>query len=214
MSISTCTSTTTLLHETNSSGADVSPANNHLEITVAPGSYVTDVATVTDGATGNVDFRYYHGATAALGLAACTADTTGTGGTEVGSGPVTLSGGTPNTATSAPQQFNAVGDYYWRAFYIPGNLSASRSDCNEIVHVVKQPTAISTSPFYYPNDSATVKATSGGGTPAGTVRFRLYDTQANCNTGTTTGLLGSIDRPRPCPRAHRSRSAPRTRPLR
>jgi hypothetical protein len=105
-----------------------------------------------------------------------------------------LSGGTPNTATSSAVQFNTVGDFYWRAFY-SGNLTSSASPCNEIVHVVKVATAISTAPWYYPNDQATISAPNGGGALAGNVTFALYggSTAAtnltNCNSGGTTGRI-------------------------
>jgi hypothetical protein len=186
VTLSTCTSTTTLLHQTDSTGADFNPAITGLELTVSPGAYVKDVATVTGtGATGSVDFRLY------ASSAACIADTTGTGGTDIGSS--TLSGG---SATSATHQFNTVGNFYWRAFYT-GNLSPSASPCNEIVHVVQVETAISTSPFYYPNDSATLSAPNGGGTLTGTIDFSAFvataspaaTALANCTANTSQGLL-------------------------
>ena len=180
VTISTCTSTSTLLHKTDSTGADFDPAITGLELSVTPGAYVKDVATVTGtGATGSVDFRLYSS------LSACNADTTATGGTDIGSS--TLSGG---TATSAVHQFNTVGDFYWRAFYT-GNLSSSASPCNEIVHVVQVDTAISTAPWYYPNDKATISAPNGGGDLAGSITFKLYDTSANCTANGATGLLYS-----------------------
>jgi hypothetical protein len=184
ISISTCTGTTTVLHErTNATGdTDVTPANNGSEITVSPGAWINDVATVTGtGATGSVKFKYY------TSSALCAADTggtsTGTGITDVSTN--TLSGG---IATSDTKQFNTVGDFYWRAFY-SGNLSSSASPCDEIVHVVQVDTAISTAPWFYPNDKATLSAPNGGGTMAGSIVFKLYDTSANCLTGGATGLL-------------------------
>jgi hypothetical protein len=180
VTISTCTSTSTLLHKTDSTGADFDPAITGLELSVTPGAYVKDVATVTGtGATGSVDFRLY------ASSSACTADTTGTGGTDIGSS--TLSGG---TATSAVHQFNTVGDFYWRAFYT-GNLSSSASPCNEIVHVVQVDTSISTAPWYYPNDKATISAPNGGGDLAGNITFKLYDNATNCAANGATGLLYS-----------------------
>jgi hypothetical protein len=180
VTISTCTSTSTLLHKTDSTGADFDPAITGLELSVTPGAYVKDVATVTGtGATGSVDFRLY------TSLSACNADTTGTGGTDIGSS--TLSGG---TATSAVHQFNTIGDFYWRAFYT-GNLSSSASPCNEIVHVVQVDTAISTAPWYYPNDKATISASNGGGNLAGSITFKLYDNATNCAANGATGLLYS-----------------------
>jgi hypothetical protein len=184
VSISTCTGTTTVLHQrTTSAGtADVNPANNGSEINVSPGAYVNDVATVTgSGATGSVLFKYYTSA------ALCTADTdgtsSGTGITSVGS--ATLTSG---AATSSTVQFNSVGDFYWRAFY-SGNLSPSASPCDEIVHVIQVATAISTAPWYYPNDKATLSAPNGGGTMAGSISFKLYNSSANCTANGATGLL-------------------------
>ena len=75
--LNTCSSTTTTLlqQRTNSTGdTDVTPANNGLEITVNPGAYVNDIATVTaNNPAGSVAFRYYGT------LEACEADTTGAG---------------------------------------------------------------------------------------------------------------------------------------
>jgi hypothetical protein len=92
------------------------------------------------------------------------------------------------SATSSTVQFSTVGDFYWRAFY-SGNQSPSASPCDEIVHVVQVNTAISTSPWYYPNDKATLSAPNGGGTMAGSIDFVLYDTSANCVAGGATGVL-------------------------
>jgi hypothetical protein len=198
--LNTCSTTSTVLHERTSSAGttDVIPPNNGLSINVAPGAWVNDVATVSAGATGNVKFKYYAGdasATPAVTPAEqCAADTTGTtsgtGVTTVSTG-VALSGGTPNTATSAAAQFNTVGDFYWRAFYLGDGLSPSASPCNEIVHVVQVNTAISTAPWIYPNDKATVTTPNGGGTPTGSVKFRLYDTAANCGATTPSDTVGT-----------------------
>jgi hypothetical protein len=193
VSLDTCSTTSTSLQQR--SGPDTVPptATNvgsaGLELSVAPGAWVRDTATVSAGATGNVNFRYYTSA------AACTADTAGTGGTNVSTNA--LSGGTPNTATSAAAQFNTVGDFYWRAFYLGDGLSPSASLCNEIVHVVQVDTAISTSPFYYPNDSATLSAPNLGGTLTGSIVFKAYvattspaaTALANCTANGTQGLL-------------------------
>jgi hypothetical protein len=206
VSLNTCSTTSTVLHQrTDSTGTtDVTPANNGLSIDVAPGAWVNDIATVSAGATGSVKFKYYAGdpsATPAVTPAAqCAADatgtTSGTGVTTVSTG-VALSGGTPNTATSAAAQFNTVGDFYWRAFYLGDGLSPSASLCNEIVHVIQVNTAISTSPFYYPNDSATLSAPNGGGTLAGSIVFKAYIATAspaataleNCTANGAQGLL-------------------------
>lgn len=196
VSISTCTTTVTSLQQTNSDGT-VNIGSPGLELTVNPGAYVEDTATVTNstGVTGSVDFRLYPAATGSDPAATCKADTTGTGGTDISTN--TLSGNPATATSSPPTQFNTVGDFYWRAFYIPGNLSASFSACNEIVHVIQVETAISTSPFYYPNDSATLSAPNGGGTLAGSIDFKAYvattspaaSALANCTANGTQGLL-------------------------
>src|SRR5262249_2960125 len=52
------TSTATTLHETNSNGVDVNPANNGDPISINAGGFVTDFASVTPAsATGSVAFR-------------------------------------------------------------------------------------------------------------------------------------------------------------
>jgi hypothetical protein len=185
VSLNTCSATSTSLQQR--SGPDTVPptATNvgsaALELTVAPGSWVRDTATVDAGATGNVTFRYYTSADL------CNAGTATSGGTFVSTNA--LSGGTPNTATSATVQFNTVGDFYWRAFYLGDGLSPSASPCNEIVHVVQVNTAISTAPWIYPNDKATITNPNGGGTPTGSVKFRLYDTFDNCNATTPSDTV-------------------------
>jgi hypothetical protein len=189
--LNTCSTTSTVLHQrTDSTGTtDVTPTNNGLTINVAPGSWVNDVATVSAGATGNVKFKYY------TSSALCVADPDGTdtadGTTIFDVSTNAVSGGTPNTATSTAVQFNSVGDFYWRAFYLGDGLSPSASPCNEIVHVVKVATSLSTGPYFYPQDSATVTAPNGQGDPAGSVKFRLYDSSANCNATTPSDTVGT-----------------------
>ncbi len=186
--------TTTFLHErTNSTGdTDVTPSNNGASITVNVGAYVNDVATVTpSGATGTVAFKYYPS------LADCTADENGVA---AGSG-LSLSTG---TATSSTVQFNSVGTFYWKAFFTgSGSTNSSASVCgDEILTVQQVNTAISTSPWYYPNDSATLSAPNGGGTLTGSIKFDLYGATtapaatalANCLAGgdeASEGLLYS-----------------------
>src|SRR5207248_6465 len=90
------TSTSTTLHETNSSGIDVSPVNNGDPISINAGGHVTDYASVTpSGATGSVVFKYYSSSTA------CTADTDGTGGSSGGGGSVSS-----GSAHGSAVQFN------------------------------------------------------------------------------------------------------------
>jgi hypothetical protein len=199
VSLNTCSTTSTLLHERTSSAGttDVTPPNNALEINVAPGAWVNDVATVSAGATGSVKFKYYAGDTGATPAvtpaAQCAADTAGTT-TGTGINTVStnaLSASTPNTATSTAVQFSTVGDFYWRAFYLGDGLSPSASPCNEIVHVIQVDTSLATAPWIYPNDNATVTTPNGGGTPAGSVKFRLYDTAANCGATTPSDTVGT-----------------------
>jgi hypothetical protein len=185
--LNTCSTTSTSLQQRSGPDTDPPTATNvgsaGLQLSVAPGAWVRDTATVSPGATGNVTFRYY------TSLDLCNAGTATTGGTFVSTNA--LSGGTPNTATSATVQFNTVGDFYWRAFYLGDGLSPSASLCNEIVHVIQVNTAISTAPWIYPNDKATVSAPNGGGTPTGSVKFRLYDTAANCGATTPSDTVGT-----------------------
>ena len=114
------TSTSTTLHETNSSGIDVSPVNNGDPISINAGGYVTDYASVTpSGATGSVVFKYYSSSTA------CTADTDGTGGSSGGGGSVSS-----GSAHGSAVQFNSSGTFYWRAFFTGTGLNNdSRSSC-------------------------------------------------------------------------------------
>ena len=176
------TSTSTTLHERTSSvgTTDVSPPNNGASITVKTGAYVNDVASVTpSAATGTVAFKYYPS------LNDCTADTNGTA---AGTGLSLTSG----SATSSTVQFNSPGTFYWKAFFTGSGLTnSSASACgDEILTVQQVNTAISTSPFFYPNDSATVTAPNGGGNPTGSVKFRLYDTAANCTAATPSDTVG------------------------
>ena len=183
VTVSTCSTTTTVLHERTSSAGttDVTPANNGTTITVKTGAWVNDVATVApSAATGDVSFKYYPS------LADCTADTNAVA---AGSGISPSSG----TATSSTIQFNSVGTFYWKAFFSASGLyNASSSVCgDEILTVNPVNTAISTAPWYYPNDKATISAPNGGGNLAGSITFKLYDTAANCATNGATGLLYS-----------------------
>ena len=205
VTLSTCSGTTTALHErTSSTGTtDVSPANNGKDITINAGAWVNDVATVTAGATGNVNFRYYGS------LADCTADTTHTGGTNVSTNA--LSGGTPNTATSSAVQFNTTGTFYWRAFYLGDGLSPSASSCDETV-TVRRNTITSTVLHQRTNstgDTDVTPANNGGSiivktgawvndvasvapsAATGNVSFKYYPSLADCTAGTNGTAAGS-----------------------
>ncbi|MBI3749978.1 MAG: hypothetical protein HY262_14205 [Chloroflexi bacterium] len=172
------TTTSTVLHETNSAGADLNPANNGTSITVNPGAYVTDVASVLpSGATGTMAFVYY------------TTSDCSDAGTGAGSGIAVVGG----NASSTTVQFSSSGTIYWRAFFTGSGLyNDSSSTCGgEVLTVNQVNTAISTAPWYYPNDKATISSPNGGGNLAGAIVFKLYNTSTNCGLNGATGLLYS-----------------------
>ena len=172
VSISTCTGTTTVLHErTNISGAgDVQSGS---ELNVNAGAFVNDVASVTGtGATGSVKFKYYTSA------ALCAADPDGSDAADAATiFDVSTNTLTSGSATSSTVQFNAVGDFYWRAFY-SGNLSASASPCDEIVHVSKATPGLTTTASGPVTVGQTITDTAhltgGVGTLTGTIAFQVY----------------------------------------
>jgi hypothetical protein len=166
------TSVSTTLHETDSSGTDVSPANNNTAIQIDAGSYVTDHASVSPStATGSVAFRYYDT------LAACQGDTDGTGGTGAGGG--TVSSG---SATSDSLQFSTPGTYYWQAFFTGTglNLDSPPSGCTEILTVNQYTPGMTTAQTVKITDSATITV-SGGGDLSGTAYFQPFG-DATCST--------------------------------
>jgi hypothetical protein len=193
--LDTCSSTSTVLQER--SGADTVPptatdvGSPGKVLTVVLGAWVRDTASVVpSSATGDIKFKLYAGAPTTPPLTAqaqCEADDAGT---NTGAGITTVSTNalSSGSATSSTVQFNTVGDFYWRAFY-SGSFSDSASECDEIVHVVQVATDIRTAPWVYPNDKVTLSAPNGGGTMAGSISFKLYDTSANCTAGGATGLL-------------------------
>jgi hypothetical protein len=150
----------TALHETDSSGTDVNPANNEDPLTQTgitvnlpsdgSGAWVTDYATVApSGSTGTVDFRYYTGASA---LANCQAATNlSEGGTSAGTGKTLTS----DVAKSDTIKFTSGGTVYWRAFFQGTGLSlSSSSSCTEEVLTLNQNTSTAT----------TLHQTDSGGT--------------------------------------------------
>ena len=206
------TATQTALHETNSSGVDVNPANNQNPVTQTgitvtlpangSGTYVTDYATVAPaGSTGTVAFRFYSS------QAACNGDTTFTGGTSAGSGK-TLDAN--SVAKSDPVHITAAGVIYWRAVFTGTGISASSdSGCSDEILTANQATSTSTTlhqtdangaDLASANNGASITATlpsNGDGVyvkdyasilPAsvnsGTVTFRYYATQAACSADT------------------------------
>jgi hypothetical protein len=156
------TTTGTTLHETDLAGLDVFPANNGLTITVLPGAYVTDVASVTPNtATGSVAFKYYGSADD------CANDTNGTA-----AGGGTLTSG---SATSSTVQFNTPGTFYWKAFFTGTGLNNdSQSPCNEILTVQKASPTLGTAPTLTPQDSATLSGIVAGGSGTMSVSFKLF----------------------------------------
>jgi hypothetical protein len=208
------TGVTTQLHETNSTGTDVSPANNEsgtggltVNIPAAGGTvYVTDFATVTpSGATGTVDFRYYSGATASADCSAATS--TSEGGTDAGTGKTLNASG---VAQSNTMPFTSIGTIYWRAFFQGSDISTSSSSaCSSEILTVHQNTTTATTLHEVtdstgttdvnppvPSDSITVPvgayvkdvAQLTPGAATGSVVFKLYSGAAastDCSSDTT-----------------------------
>jgi hypothetical protein len=178
LTITQNTSTSTLLHETDSTGTDVSPTNNAKTITVSPGDYVKDEATVTPStATGSVAFKYYGDTDLATALENCNADTAGT--------PVTTATFSGGTAFSNAVQFNDVGTFYWRAFFTgTGSSNSSSSPCDEILTIQKASPTLATAPSLIPQDSATLAGVLAGGSGA-TLTFELYAAGDTTRVGNT-----------------------------
>jgi hypothetical protein len=122
----------------------------------------------------------------------CTTLATGTG---TNPQDVTVSGdGTYGPVSFTP---DAAGTYHWKAQYTPAtgdpnNLgsthNAACNDSDETVIVQTFPTTTTTRQFVYPQDKAKVTV-GGGGDLDGSLTFKLYDTQANCQANGATGLL-------------------------
>lgn len=155
--------------------------------TVVPGTSVTDTATVTGSSltggsaptpTGTVDF--YLCQPAQVTAAGCP---TGAG-TKIGATKTLVNGVATSDATS---NTTAVGKYCWRAEYTPAanspyTASSHTNATTECFTTAAQPTTISTRQFVFPQDKAKIGATSGGNL-AGSVRFRLFDSLAECQSG-------------------------------
>jgi hypothetical protein len=169
--------------------------------TVAPGTSVTDTATITiTGAATPVDptgdVTFYLCGPLASGASGCP-----TGGTTVGTG--TLNGGTITndgiaTATSPAVNTSgsplAPGRYCFRAEW-PGDSNyggTSHTNNDTECFSVQDTSSMTTAQRWLPNDSATV--TSGAGTAlSGTVSWTLYEGTINCATpGTATVLYGPV----------------------
>jgi hypothetical protein len=162
------TTTATTLHQTDSSGVDVTPtANNGDPITVPINSYVVDYGMVTpSSSTGAVAFRLYSGSTASTD---CSSDTTGTGG--VGEGGTASS--TAGTWTSNTYHATNPGDFYWKAFFTgTGSYNSSASSCEHLI-VLKGSPGAGSAPSLIPNDTVTVSGLTTGGASSGTADQKM-----------------------------------------
>ena len=98
---------------------------------------------------------------------------------------------TGNTTYNASFTPNAPGYYHWVAVYsysgtavnnvLPVTHNGTCGDADESVQVEQIPTAIKTQQSWYPNDTATISASSGNLGAGGSVVFSLY------NNATCTG---------------------------
>src|SRR6185312_2778127 len=143
LTVNQATSTSTTLHQTDSGGLDLASPNNASSITVTlqsngDGVYVKDYASILPASvnSGTVSFRYY------ATQAACTADTTFTGGTSAGSGKTLDASG---VAKSDSKLITTAGVTYWRAHFTGTNLSVdSDSGCTHEILTANQATSTST----------------------------------------------------------------------
>ncbi len=133
-----------------------------------------------------------------LGPNDCTTVTSGGTGTNP-QDITTISGdGTYGPVSYTPA---SPGTYHWKAQYFPASgdvnnvgstHNAGCTDTDEDVVVQKVPTSITTAQKVYPNDSATVSVSgSGTGNVQGSVKFRLFDTLANCQAANPSDTVGT-----------------------
>jgi hypothetical protein len=160
---------------------------------IAVNTSTFDTASLTGAsanAGGSVDYRFY------TSQAACTADTAGTGGTDVGSVTVTT-GTVPNSPSFT---FHSAGTYYWAAFYSgDSNNKAAVSGCEQLAVGVAVP-SISTglSAGSIPIDTSaydTATLTGASANAGGSVDYRFYPSQAACaadTVGTGGTDVGSV----------------------
>jgi hypothetical protein len=116
--------------------------------------------------------------------------TTGCGTLDFTSGNFAVSGNnTYGPASFTPDLTTGPGTYHWKAAYTPAandpnNLASDHNsacdDTNEDVTLESIPTEIKTKQSWYPQDTATVTATSGDLGANGSVSFDLYD-NATCS---------------------------------
>jgi hypothetical protein len=107
----------------------------------------------------------------------------------------TRTGATTASATSPEYQPLSPGRYAWVASY-SGNsnnnaVSGTCGDSGEVSLVTRAPADISTAQKFFPQDSVTVSAAVGG-TPTGTVTFKLYGPNATGCTGTAAYTLADV----------------------
>jgi hypothetical protein len=157
------------------------------------GTYVRDKATVTVSPvttwSGSVAFYLCYSATTTL----TSCKSTDSNATHVTPDQtLTVSNASSATATSNSTQVNDAGSYCWAAYFTgtsPTGLPNAKSETGECF-TVTAPTSIATNPFFYPQDRATISASSGGNL-AGSVAFRLYDSLANCNATDNVDTVGT-----------------------
>ncbi|WP_404387666.1 hemagglutinin [Humibacillus xanthopallidus] len=167
--------------------------------TAVLGSTITDKATVAGGsfpadspyAPGTVTFKLYgpFGPDAVIDENSCIDDGAGANLIAAAGSTVNASvvaGSTTSVeATATPYEPTAPGTYLWVASY-SGNgqnlpVSGACADANEASIITRAPADIATAQSFYPQDSVTVSA-SVGGTPTGTVVFKLFGPDAaNCS---------------------------------
>ena len=178
---------TTVLHETNSSGVDVNPANNGATITInlpadGTGVYVKDVASVDNAAaTGTVSFTYYPS------LADCQA---GTNGVSAGSGIALVPSGTSSTV----KLFTSTGTFYWKASLLgTGSTENADSACGDEVLTVRQNTSTATVLHEVTNATGDTDVNPANNADSnGDLTVDLGDWVADVASITPSGSTGSV----------------------
>jgi hypothetical protein len=162
VSISNCAALTT--NASNTPGTEDPPATI--------GRPISDTATLsgaTDDAGGTITFKLYSDDQ-------CANEVT----TDLQA--VTVNGpGNYNSGNFTPSN---PGTYYWIASYSGDDkneaVSGECGDPNESSVVGKAPSTLNTEQSFYPNDTATLSASTASGTPTGDVTFSLFD-NADCS---------------------------------
>jgi hypothetical protein len=199
--LSNCTTGVSTTPQSDGTGTTAGTFNNMTQDgttktwgTLTSGTWVRDTATVTVSPVtnwrGSVAFYLCYSGTTTL--TTCSSTT----GTAEGSQTVGAGGTSPpsngNVATSSNTQVSAAGSYCWAAYFTgtsPTGLPAA-SSLTEECFTVTAPTSIATNPWFYPQDRAVISASSGGNL-AGSVKFRLYDSLANCSATTPSDTVGT-----------------------